>query len=99
MSYAMESPIAVRASESARAAFIRRTYAHLAGAILAFAAIEFLIFGLLPKQGLDDFMLNYFRSPYSGLIVLAAFIGVGWLARMWAHSDTAPAVQYFGLAV
>ena len=34
MSYAMEQPIALRASESARAAFIRRTYGHLAGAIL-----------------------------------------------------------------
>ena len=70
MSYAMESPIAVRASESARAAFIRRTYAHLAGAILAFAAIEFLIFGLLPQQGLDDFMLNF--APQLQALQLAA---------------------------
>src|SRR5437660_23144 len=50
MSYAMEQPIAVRAAESARAGFIRRTYAHLAGAILAFGcwiAIALCVAGLL----------------------------------------------------
>ena len=99
MSYAMSAPIAVRASESARAAFIRRTYAHLAGAILAFACIEFLIFGLVPKENLDSVMASAFRSPVTMLVVFLAFIGVGWLARMWAHADTSPGVQYFGLAI
>jgi FtsH-binding integral membrane protein len=28
---------------------------------------------------------------------MAGFIGVGWVARMWANSNTAPAVQYLGL--
>jgi len=99
VSYAMSAPIAVRASESARAAFIRRTYAHLAGAILAFACIEFLIFGLVPSDRLHDVMMSMFRSPWSVLIIFGGFIGVGWLARMWAHSDTSPGVQYFGLAL
>jgi FtsH-binding integral membrane protein len=100
MSYAMSAPVAFRASESARAAFIRRTYAHLAGALLAFACIEFLIFGLVPYQQLDAFMLTYYvQSPVSALIVLALFLGFGWLGRMWAYSDTSPGVQYFGLAL
>src|SRR5262249_8885106 len=99
MSYAMETPIAVRASESARAAFIRRTYAHLAGAILAFAAIEFLIFGLTSKADLDGVMFRVFSSPVSILVLFLGFIGVGWLARMWANSDTSPGVQYLGLAL
>lgn len=99
MSYAMESSVAVRATESARAAFIRRTYAHLAGAILAFACIEFLIFGLVPKENLDSIMFQAFTSPVTLLILFAGFIGVGWLARVWAHSDTSPGVQYFGLAL
>src|SRR5262249_3380208 len=99
MSYAMSAPIAVRASESARAAFIRRTYAHLAGAILAFACIEFLIFGLVPKDRLAQVMMSAFASPWSLLVLFLGFIGVGWLARVWAHSDTSPGVQYFGLAI
>lgn len=41
MQYAMEQPIAARATESARAAFIRRTYLHLAGALLGMVALCF----------------------------------------------------------
>jgi uncharacterized protein len=99
MSYAMESSIAVRASESARAAFIRRTYAHLAGAILAFACIEFVIFSLVSEESFLTFFRQIFANPWSILIIFLGFIGVGWLARMWAHSDTSPGVQYFGLAL
>ena len=45
MSYAMNpSDAAAFAASSDRAAFIRRTYAHLAGAVLAFAAIDIAIF-------------------------------------------------------
>ncbi len=94
MSYAMEAPIAVRASESARAAFIRRTYAHLAGAILAFICLEALLLQLPGIERVVGSMLNG-----SWLIVLVLFMGVSWLANMWAHSETSPAVQYFGLAI
>src|SRR5262245_36929167 len=98
MSFAMESPIALRAGESARATFIRRTYAHLAGAILAFTAIEFLIFGLVPKENLDQVMLRYVvSSPWTQLLVLFAFMGIAMLAGYWAQSETSQAVQYFGL--
>ena len=46
MSYAMEYPVAARAPASARVAFIRRTYAHLAGAILAFVGLETLLISI-----------------------------------------------------
>ncbi len=98
MSYAMEQPIAIRAAESARAAFIRRTYAHLAGAILAFACIEFVIFGLIPQERLFAFLLRAFASPLTHLLIFVGFIGVGWLARTWARSETSVGVQYLGLA-
>jgi len=39
------------------------------------------------------------RSPYSILIVLGVFVGVGTLARYWASSQTSRGVQYLGLAV
>ena len=101
MSYAMEQPIASRAAESARAAFIRRTYAHLAGAILAFVAIELVLFQtFLPDaESARNFIRTVFGQPASMIILLVAFIGVGWLAQMWASSATSRALQYVGLGV
>lgn len=40
-----------------------------------------------------------FASPLSLLILLLAFMGVGYVARIWAHGSTAPAIQYLGLAL
>jgi FtsH-binding integral membrane protein len=102
MSYALDHPIAERAPESARAAFIRRTYGHLAGAILAFVAIEFVIFGafLNSKDAAVNFLVSVFgHTPYAWLIVLAVFIGAGKLAEFWARSDTSVAMQYLGLGL
>jgi FtsH-binding integral membrane protein len=97
MSFAMEYPIAARAGASARAAFIRRTYAHLAGAILAFTALEFMFFSIgLPEMFLQSLVGT---GPWMMLILLGAFIGVGFLARMWAYSNVSPAMQYAGLAL
>ena len=44
MRYEM-APLAIETDRSERAAFIRRTYIHLAGAIAAFTALEAVIFG------------------------------------------------------
>ncbi|MCS7015142.1 MAG: Bax inhibitor-1 family protein [Gemmatales bacterium] len=83
-----------------RAAFIRRTYAHLAGALLAFIAIEWFL--LVP---LADFSVQLVAlmlvgaGKYSWLIVLGLFLLVGWLAERWALSDASPGLQYLGLAV
>jgi FtsH-binding integral membrane protein len=93
----MEHTIAARAGASARAAFIRRTYAHVAGAILAFTALEFLFFSI----GLPEMMLQSLigAGPIVMLIMLGAFIGVGFLARAWAYSNVGPGLQYAGLAL
>src|ERR1700730_873908 len=101
MSYAMEHPIAIRAQESARAAFIRRTYDHLAGAILAFVALEMLLFQfVLPTPAAREQLLrSMFRTPVSMLLLVGAFIGVGGLAEMWARSEVSRGVQYLGLAL
>src|SRR5690349_15431716 len=87
MSYAMEHPIAIRAEASARAAFIRRTYAHLAGAILAFVALEAVLLRLEPVRELAANLIRG-NGSVSWLVVLLAFMGVSWLANMWAHSET-----------
>jgi FtsH-binding integral membrane protein len=95
----MQQPIAIRAQESARAAFIRRTYAHLAGAILAFVALEFFFFQILPLQARDAVVQTLFGSTWSLLILMAAFVGAGWLAQAWAQSDASPGIQYLGLGL
>jgi FtsH-binding integral membrane protein len=92
-----QAPIVVAdAPAEARAAFIRRTYSHLAGAIFAFIAIETLFFSL----GLPKVMINLLgESRYSWLIVLGGFIGISWLAENWANSATSVSTQYWGLGL
>lgn len=97
--YELDAPLAIQAERSERALFIRRTYAHLAGAILAFVALEAAFFTLVPQESIRQFMATFFGSPVSLLILLAAFIGVGYLAQYWAHASTSPTMQYLGLGL
>ncbi|MBN1433119.1 US12 family protein [Candidatus Fermentibacterales bacterium] len=79
-----------------RAAFIRRTYAHLAGAIAAFAALEVWLL----RSSLGDAMLQFIsRNQYGWLMVLGGFILIGWLARGLAHNVDSQGAQYLGLAL
>jgi len=97
--YELDYPLAIHAERSERAAFIQRTYAHLAGAVLAFVGLETALFTLVPQQGLEQFLLAAFRSPGAWLIMLMAFVGVGYLARWWAHASTSKPMQYLGLTL
>jgi uncharacterized protein len=94
MSYTMNYPLAERAEPSERAAFVRRTYAHLAGAILAFVALEALLLQVIDVQTI----LPWIRGG-SWLLVLLAFAGVSWVATRWAQSDTSVGLQYLGLSL
>ena len=87
---------AEQASPDARAAFIRRTYQHLAMAILAFMALEFVIFKTGMAEAMTRTMLG---GKFSWLIVLGAFMGVSWVAETWAHSTTSRGAQYVGLGL
>ncbi len=61
-----------------RAIFIRRTYAHLAGAIAAFVGLE----AVLIKSVLATTMMKFITAnQYGWLMILGAFILAGWLAR------------------
>ena len=85
----------IRADAGLRATFIRRTYNHLAGAVLAFIVVEALLLQWSGAEALVGAMLGGF----SWLIVLAAFMGVSWLAEKWARSDASPQMQYMGLGL
>jgi FtsH-binding integral membrane protein len=95
MSYAVDYRVAAQAHADARAAFIRRTYGHLAGAILAFMALETV---LLNIPGIDDAIIRpMLRSGWWP--VLLAYMVVSWIAERWARSDTSRGMQYLGLSL
>lgn len=77
-----------------RASFIRKTYLHLAGAIALFIVLEAYLVMSGAALTLAKTMLG---TRYSWLIVLAAFMGVSWLANWWANSATSKPLQYLGL--
>ena len=79
-----------------RAAFIRRTYGHLALAIGAFAVLESYLLSL--GWG-EQAMALLSTSKWSWLIVLGAFMVVGMIADKWARSDYSRELQYAGLGL
>lgn len=98
MSNAYGNPyvVAADASQIERSQFLRRTYMHLAGAILAFIAIE----AVLLNSPLTPLMFQWLgASQYSWLIVLGLFMGASWLAQSWANSATSKPMQYAGLGL
>lgn len=88
------SPVAY-AGATVRVEFIRRTYTHLALAVLGFIGVEALLLQWSGAPGLVRAM----QGGYSWLVVLAAFMGVSWLAEKWARSGSSAQMQYAGLAL
>lgn len=86
---------AAEAPASARVAFIRRTYAHLLVAILAFLGLE----ALLIKTGAGmQFFREVIQNPALLILTLVVFIASGFVARYMARSEASPTLQYLGLA-
>ncbi len=95
MNYDVYAGSAAYALPDARAQFIRRTYAHLALAILGFLVVEY---ALLQVPGIER-IGALMTEGFNWLIVLALFIGVSWIADYWARSDTSQGLQYAGLTL
>ncbi len=85
---------AADAAPQERVTFIRKTYLHLAGAILAFIGLEVFLFTSGIAQTIATAMMGF-----SWFIVLALFMGVSFLANWWANSSTSKAMQYLGLGL
>ncbi|HEV2529918.1 MAG TPA: Bax inhibitor-1 family protein [Thermomicrobiales bacterium] len=94
MSATTTVPIA-SAPASARAEFIRRTYGILVLAILAFAAVEWL---LLQWDGART-LAGRMTEGYNWLFVLLAFGAVSGMADRWARVGGSTGKQVLGLAV
>lgn len=88
--------VAANAAVDERAGFIRKTYAHLLGAVFAFAAIEAVLINTVAPnfvawlQGMGG---------YAWLFVVGGMIFVSYIADRWARSNTSQSLQYAGLAL
>jgi len=85
-------PVAGLGTET-RATFISRTYAHVALSILGFAIIESYFFSSGLAQEIAPRMLGF-----NWLLILGAFMLVGWLASHVAHRVESKPLQYAALA-
>jgi FtsH-binding integral membrane protein len=97
--YELDYPIERSTVTDERTAFIRRVYAHLAGAILAFVALEAFLMNFVITDIQQVAALLGGGTPWGLLFVMIAFIAAGWIARTWARGDNPPAMQYLGLGL
>jgi uncharacterized protein len=88
--YAMH-PAAVGAANEARERFIVRTYNHLFGAIVLFAALEVAMF----KTGVANVIAASLGRSW--LLVVGGFVVVSWIASRVAHTAVSKPAQYAAL--
>lgn len=93
----LSAPYSVaEAPANERAQFIRRTYLHLAGSILAFTVLSVVWF----MTGVAAWFAGIvFSLPFSYLAVMIAFMAVSWIADKMAQSEASQNTQYMGLAI
>ena len=94
--YGYPTTTAQMAAVDERATFIRRTYIHLLGAILACIAIDAAIFAVFYEQ-IGGLIQSLGQMVW--LVVLGGFMLVSVVADRWARSDTSKAMQYAGLGL
>ena len=82
---------------SDRVAFLRKTYAHLGVALIAFAALTGGILKFAPQTSFD--FSRWALSGYTWLLVIGLFMVVGYVAERLARSETSRGLQYVGLAI
>jgi uncharacterized protein len=87
--------VAANSAVAARAGFLKKTYAHVFGAVLAFVAIEALMF----KSGFAEPVLKtlFANGKFGWIMLMVLFVGAGYVAQMLAASRSRP-LAYAGLA-
>ena len=83
---------------SDRVAFLRKTYAHLGGALIGFAVIAG---GLLRLATDTSLALSRWalHGRWTWMLVLGLFMVVGKIAESLARAESSRALQYAGLAL
>ncbi len=89
--------LVINAADAARAAFLRRTYTHLAGGVVAIVAVVFWLF----RSGIvDDNFIPFLQTqPYGMLMILGGYMLVSWIAHSMASSRVSAGVQYLALGL
>jgi FtsH-binding integral membrane protein len=100
----IERPIAnadATAGVSDRVRFIRQTYVHLLGAVLAFAGLLYLLMtnATLGEKVSAPIVKFALGGRFHWAIVLGVFVAVSWVADYWARSATSRGMQYAGLGL
>jgi FtsH-binding integral membrane protein len=76
--------------------FIRKTYAHLAGAVALFVVLTAAMY----EAGVGQTMLSLMgQSRFGWIMILGGFMLAGYLAQSLARSRQSIATQYFGLGL
>lgn len=101
MAFAQSRPIAGAVATlgvSERVAFLRRTYAHLGAALIGWAGLTAFLLGVMTETSwkFSSFAL---KGQWTWLLVLVAFMAVGWLTDRLARSETSRGLQYAGLGL
>lgn len=86
---------AAQASAVERTEFIKKTYLHLAGAVVATVGLTTVLVNLF-GAALTETMVG---TRFSWLIVLGLFMVATTVAERWSRRATSPAMQYAGLAL
>ena len=89
--------VAASSSVDERGAFLVRTYLHLVVAVFAFVFLEAALFASGIADIASGLLFQFGRLAW--LVVLVAFMGVGYIADSWARSGGNPAMQYAGLGL
>lgn len=88
--------VVAQARPSQRAEFIRQTYMHLAGAVLAFILLETILIQSPLGPAFARFVLT---SRFAWLGILGGFSLLGWLARSLVANARTRNQQYVGLGL
>ncbi len=83
---------------SDRVTFLRKTYAHLGVALIAFALIAGGMMRFMPETSLK-FSMWALQGRWTWLLVIALFMVIGVVAQKLASSETSRGVQYVGLTL
>jgi FtsH-binding integral membrane protein len=95
--YSYPTTTAEMASVDARSTFIRRTYIHLLGAILACVALDAFILTVFDEQLAP--LVGWVVQGWHWLVFLGGFMAISFIADRWAHSNVSQQMQYIGLGV
>lgn len=89
--------VVAEVESSTRVEFLKKTYLHLFGAVVAFALLEVIYFQTGIVYMLTDVLFG--GGGMGWLVVLGVFLVVSTVAHHWASSATSVGTQYAGLGL